>query len=677
MKSVDKMTLGILSHYFRAAAEAMGFVLQRTAHTTFIKESNDFVTALLTPAGEQFAYSVAIGTQGFVGLEYSHFINQLAPWEEGDVAIANCPYLTHGVASHLPDYQMLKPIFVDGTLVAFAWGFLHASDMGGIIAGSILPSAYELYQEGIRIPPVKLYRAGVLQTDIRQFVLTNVRIPDKNWGDLTALLAALGTGEQRVKQAVAKWGLRTVEACRGDLIDYAEARARALIERIPDGEYSFTDYLEDDVISDMPVRIKVKATKEPGGGLHLDFSGTDPQVGAAFNLASNGRHPYLCLAMFGYFRSVDPTLPVNSGLMRPIRITAPAGSVVNATFPASCGVRFALAQTIYGIVQSVLAQALPGMVPALGAGQATILAVSIMDPLSGRRQVTVVQPMVGGSGGRKQGDGIDGCDFSQGALANTPVEAIENEVPIVIRDYRVVPDSAGPGQFRGGLAFQIDFQVFHPDTILTARGMERFRFQPWGLAGGAAGTSGDCWLNPDAPNHKRLGKINSLTLEAHDILRVRTPGGGGYGNAFARDPTAVLRDVQNGVVSIAAARDQYGVVIVDDAATGATLDEAASEELRRNRTAKSDRQFDPGPGRAAHEAIFTAPVADALAELLYSLPSGMRYYAKGKLYASIRALAAAGVTVTATMVSAMKPDLMAAMGLTEKVRLQAASPHGV
>lgn len=672
MKTVDKMTLGILSHYFRAAAEAMGFVLQRTAHTTFIKESNDFVTALLTPEGEQFAYSVAIGTQGFVGLEYSHFINQLAPWEEGDVAIANCPYLTHGVASHLPDYQMLKPIFIDGTLVAFAWGFLHASDMGGIIAGSVLPSAYELYQEGLRIPPVKLYRRGELQIDIQKFVLLNVRIPEKNWGDLSALLAALGTGEQRVKQAVVKWGLETVQAARGALIDYAEARARALIERIPDGEYSFIDYLEDDVISDMPVRIKVKATKEPGGSLHLDYSGTDPQVGAAFNLASNGRHPYLCLAMFGYFRSVDPTLPVNGGLMRPIRFTAPTGSVVNASFPASCGVRFALAQTLYGTVQGVLAQALPGQVPALGAGQATILAVSIMDLVRGRRQVTVVQPMVGGSGGRKQGDGIDGCDFSQGALANTPVEAIENEVPIVIRDYRVVPDSAGPGQFRGGLAFQLDFQVFHPDTILTARGMERFRFQPFGLAGGGAGTSADCWLNPDTPGEKRIGKINSLNLDAGDVLRVRTPGGGGYGDSFKREPAAVLRDVRNQVLSISVAREQYGVVIVNGA-DGPLVDTPATVQVRDSRPTPAFRQFDPGPGRAAHEALFTPAVADALAELLYSLPSGMRYYAKGKMYERIRAQADTGATVTVEMVKAMQPELMASMGLSEAVRAQVAS----
>jgi hypothetical protein len=237
----------------------------------------------------------------------------------------------------------------------------------------------------------------------------------------------------------------------------------------------------------------------------------------------------LCLALFGWLRTVDPTLPVNGGLMRPIRTTAPEGSVVNAQFPAPCGVRFALAQTLYGTLQSILAQALPGQVPALGAGQATILAVSLLDPVRGKRAVTVVEPMIGGSGGRAQADGVDGCDFSQGALANTPVEAIENEVPVLIRDYAVIPDSAGPGRHRGGLAFRLDFQVFHPDTILTARGMERFRFQPFGIEGGSAGTSGDCWLNPGAPGEKRLGKIDVVSLQAGDVVSVRTPGGGGGG----------------------------------------------------------------------------------------------------------------------------------------------------
>ena len=672
---IDRTTLGILAHYFRAAAEAMGYALQRTAHTTFIKESNDFVTALLTPGGEQFAYSVAIGTQGFVGLDYAHLIEQLGPWEEGDVGIANCPYLTEGVASHLPDYQMIRPVFAQGRLVAFAWGFLHASDMGGIVAGSILPGAYELYQEGLRIPPVKLYRRGELQPDIKAFLLANVRIPEKNWGDLGALLAALGTGEQRVRQAVEKWGLPTVEAARDALLDYAETRTRALLDRIPDGEYRFSDYLEDDVVSDMPVRIVLRMTKAPGGDVHLDYTGTDPQVSAAFNLASNGRHPYLCLALFGWLRTVDPTLPVNGGLMRPMRFTAPAGSVVNATFPAPCGVRFALAQTLYGTLQGILAQAVPGEVPALGAGQATILAASLLDPVRARRQVTVVQPMIGGSGGRLQGDGVEGCDFSQGALANTPVESIENEIPILVRDYAIVPDSAGPGRFRGGVAFRLDFQVFHPDTILTARGMERFRFQPFGVAGGGAGSSGDCWVNLGRDGERRVGKINVLHLQAGDVLTMRTPGGGGYGDPFERDPQAVLADVRNGFVGVQAARERYGVVIdggeVDPRATAALRGDPARDaraaEERAVRAARSrvlrGVAFDPGPSRFAHESVFDAAVADAIAALLYGLPSGMRYIAKQQVYAQVRERAGRGESITPATIEAIVPAVRRSLGL--------------
>jgi N-methylhydantoinase B len=656
--AIDPLLLGVFSHYFRAAAEAMGYVLQRTAYTTYVKESNDFATGLLTPSGEHFAYSLACGTTSFVGLSFGAMIEELGPWNEGDVAVTNCPYLSHGVASHLPDYNMIRPIFVEGRLVAFSWGFIHASDMGGIVPSSILPSAHEIYQEGIRIPPVKLYRGGVLQPEVKAFLLANVRIPEKNWGDLNALVAALGTGEQRVRQAAAKWGLDVVVEGTQALLDYAERRARGLIERIPPGTYEFVDYLEDDVVSDMPVRIVTRLTREEAGGLHIDFTGTDPQVGAAFNLASAGRHPYLCYAMLSYFRSLDPTVPFNAGLMRPIRFTAPEGSIVNATPPAACGVRFAVVMTMYGVLQAILAKALPGEVPAIGSGQASIISVSLLDMATGTRHVSVVQPMIGGSGGRADKDGIDGCDFSQGALSNTPVEAIENEIPILIREYSVLPDSAGPGRFRGGMAFRLDFQALQSDATVTARGMERFKFQPRGMHGGGAGATGDCWIDPGKSTARRLGKIDRLTLEESEVMSVRTPGGGGYGNPFERDPALVLRDVLDGLVTIGAARQQYGVVVKDD-----RVDEAASREERASRDGRRP-DFDPGAARAAHEAVFTPAVAGALAEALYSLPSGIRYSAKSRFFNAIRQIASRGETVTPHTIAQLKQEFYSALKVT-------------
>ncbi len=670
--AVDNVMLGVLNAYFRAAAEAAGFTLKRSAHTTYIKESNDYSTALITPRGEQFAYPVALAAQTYIGINFSAVLRALEPWRDGDIAISNCPYLTRGVSTHMADCHMFRPVFVDGRLVAFAWCFIHSSDMGGIVAGSILPSAYELFQEGIRIPPKKLYREGVLQEDVRDFVLCNVRNPDKNWGDMNAMVAALGTADRRVKAAAEKWGLATVEEGQEALIGYAEARARALIDRLPNGEWTFHDYLEDDVVSDMPVRVKLRVTKTGGGNLHLDYTGSDPQIGAAFNLASAGHHPFLCGAVFGFLRTMDPTIPINGGLIRPIRITAPEGSIVNATFPAACGVRYAINQLNYGILQAILAQAIPGSVPAAGAAQATILAISVMDPATGRRRANVIQPMIGGSGARPDKDGIDATDFSLGALANTPTESLENEVALLIRHYGVVPDSGGPGKFRGGLAARLDFEVLQPDAILTARGMDRFKFQPWGLHGGRAGATGDAWLNPDTPRAQRLGKINVLRLNLDEVFSVRTPGGGGYGDPLERSPRRVLEDVRAGFVTPEAARDRYGVVIADG-----KVDEAATQRLRAGlREAGGKRQrdhgpargswpamFDGGEARAAHEAVFTPEVADAMVELLFRVPAAARYYAKQQLFARIRVAAAERGRLTAGDVRAIWSELLPRLGL--------------
>ncbi len=369
-------------------------------------------------------------------------------------------------------------------------------------------------------------------------------------------------------------------------------------------------------------------------------------------------------------RTIDPTVPVNGGLMRPVRITAPEGSVVNSVFPAPVGVRYAITMLVYNTVQGLIAQALPGTTPAAGPGQTTILAISLMEPASGRRQVTVIQPMIGGSGGRNVGDGIDGNDFSQGSLANTPTESVENEVSVLVREYATIPDSAGPGEHRGGLALRLDFQVFHPDTIVTARGMGRFRFQPWGLYGGRAGASGDCWLNPGEEREKQTGKIDMLRLEAGDTFSMRTPGGGGYGDPLDRLPEAVLTDVDDGVVTPEGARRDYAVILTDNG-----VDEEATAKEREHRRGTRPKGaststggagdmslFDVGAARAEYEALFTMEFSDALAECLFTLPAGIRYYAKQKMFARIRAEIDGGGTVTPQSLNALWVEVLTAMG---------------
>ena len=637
LTTIDGVFLGILGNYVRAAAEAAGYTLERTAYTTFIKESQDFTTGLVTPAGEHFGYPTAIGAQSYVGIDFSTYIGALAPWSPGDVGIANCPFATRGVSTHLPDYHLLKPIFAEGELLGFAWAFVHASDMGGMVAGSIQPSAYEIFQEGIRITPTKLYAAGLLDEKVRALLLDNVRIPEKNWGDIGAIMAALGIAEARMVHAVRKWGLPAVRSGRDALMDDAEARARAIIREMPDRSWTFEDYLEDDLVSDIPVRIKLAVSKDgpPGcrDGLHFDYTGSDPQVAAAFNLATNGRHPFLCLAMFGFFRTTEPTIPVNGGLIRPFRFTAPPGSVVNASFPAATGVRYALTQLIFTITLGILAEAFPGQTPACGAGQAAIPAIAVTNPATGERQVTVIQPMIGGSGARPWGDGPEGCDISLGSLRNTPCESLEHEAGLRVLRYDVIPDSGGAGQHRGGTALRLDVRMLYPDAIFTARGMERTRFQPWGLNGGQAGATSDCILNPDTAQARRLGKVNVERLDAGDVISLRTPGGGGHGPPLARDPAHVLSDVLDGFISHRAAADIYGVAI-----TAAVVDEAETARLRTSLLGRpGPASFDLGEGRSQHMRRFPPATLDALAAHLATIPPTLRHRARHAAFAAMRA----------------------------------------
>src|SRR5262249_36514467 len=256
-----------------------------------------------------------------------------------------------------------------------------------------------------------------------------------------------------------------------DLIDYTARKVEALIRRMPPGRYEFSDYIEDDVVTDIPIRLKVALTVAEGG-IHMDFTGSDVQVGSALNVPTGGRaHPFMAVALFNYSITKDPGTPLTAGVLRPIRMTLPAGSVVNPEFPAACGVRYATVLRVYDAVLGALARALPGEIPAASGGQGCMVALALPDLEAGRRHVTVVEPMVGGGGGRPGGDGVAGCDASLGFLKTTPAETLEVEVPtLIVRRYHLVPDSAGAGRWRGGHAVRLDVQVSRPEGLVTARG---------------------------------------------------------------------------------------------------------------------------------------------------------------------------------------------------------------
>src|SRR6185295_2882075 len=262
---LDALTVEILRTYLQGAVEEMAYVVERTAYTTFVKETADFTCGLLNPQGEFFAY----------------------PIELGDVVITNDPYGSAAAATHLPDIHLIKPIFWDGRLVAYGAGFLHSSDVGGMVPASISPRASEIFQEGLRLPPKKLFVRGQVNRDLLDVIMANCRIPEQNWGDLQALVAGLTTGERRMHELIRRFGPDTVDKVMDDLIDYATRKVEALIRRMPAGRYEFSDYIEDDVVTDIPIRLKVALTIRDGE-IHLDFTGSDIQVGSAMNVPTAG-----------------------------------------------------------------------------------------------------------------------------------------------------------------------------------------------------------------------------------------------------------------------------------------------------------------------------------------------------------------------------------------------------
>ena len=300
----------------------------------------------------------------------------------------------------------------------------------------------------------------------------------------------------------------------------------------------------------------------------------------------------MSVALVNYFATRDRTIPLNAGVLRRVRMTLPEGSVVNPKFPAACGVRYATVLESTTRCSARSPRRCPRIFRRPAAVRGCMVALSLPDPAAGRRHVTVIEPMIGGGGGRPARDGVDGCDASLGFLKTTPAETLEAEVPIVVRRFHLIPDSAGPGRFRGGFGVRLDFQVFQPEGLVTARGMERLRFAPWGVAGGTAGATGSVMLNPGTAAEKPLPKIDVLALEPGDVLSVRTPGGGGHGDRFTRPPSHVLADVLSGLVSRERARESYGVVLDGD-----RVDESATTSLRA-------AQLEAAPPRAGTGAVF-------------------------------------------------------------------------
>lgn len=658
----DPALLEIVRNHFSAMCASMCHVVERTSYSSYVTESADYACGLVAPDGSFFAYPKGTGITIFMGLTLARAIEECGGEESmrpGDVIVTNDPYATDGLSTHLPDIHVFKPVFAEGRLVCYAWSFIHAGDVGGSVPTSLTPFATDIQMEGLRIPPVRLYRAGELVDDVRRIIVAASRMPDLLLGDLNCMVAAVNTGEAKVAAACEKFGAQTVRDAAADLVELAEARARAVVARIPDGTYAFEDYLDDDAATDVPVRLAVDLTVA-GEELVLDFTRSDPQVATAFNLITNGsHHPYLYQGIVNYIVSADPFIPINGGLTRPVRIVAPEGTVVNAAWPAAGGLRHPTSMRLYNTVLGALAQAVPQILQAAGGGQACIVTLSVPDEARGGAwSANVVEPMSGGDGGRLGCDGVDGIDHAAGFLRNTPVEMVERRSPVRVLRYELVPDTAGAGEYRGGCAIELAFEPLADRGLVGARGQDRSRFAPWGLAGGEAGSVGGVRVLRGATGEEeRYGKVGMLEVAAGDVVSVRMPSGGGWGDPLERDPERVRADVAAGLVGERAAREVYGVVLARGQG-GPEVDAEATRharaELRTGRPAGDASLYDLGADRRAYEGRWTPEASDELARLAQTVPVARRARRKEQVH---ERLDAAGGPVRARDVRAVWDDV--------------------
>ncbi|MCL2428516.1 MAG: hydantoinase B/oxoprolinase family protein, partial [Alphaproteobacteria bacterium] len=616
---MDPVRTEVMRNRFAAIAEEASNVAYRSAYTTFVKQTQDYQVALANLDGEFFAYPLHAGVTSSVcqnvrGLVDEIGIDNLGP---GDIIISNDPFSGDALCTHTMDIHLIRPVFRDGQPIAFAWAFIHASDIGGAAPGSISPTNYEVFQEGVRIRPSLFYRNGEPNRGLWQFFADNSRIPDLIWGDLEAMMSGLALLDRRTQELCDRYGTEELLASIADVLALSELKSRAAIARLNDGEYEFHEYLEA-FQGEGFIFMQAKMIKH-GETLEMDFSGSDPQVRYALNFTTGTRpHPFLCMPVVNWILTVEPAIPMSGGIIRPIRTHAPRGTFMNATFPAAMGNRWVAVMRVYDAILGCLNQAVTGGIAAAGAGQAGIISLASTDPRSGRRHVSVIEPFVGGSGGRRSGDGVDGIDQPVGFLKSAPVEIVELETPLVIRRFALEPGSPGPGRFRGGHAMRIDIENRSFSSVMTVRGLERFRFQPWGLNGGGAGAHARCILNPGRNTEHEVGRIDVLELSRGDTLRMITPSGGGFGDPFERDPTRVLEEVLDGLLSPDEAQSLYGVVIQDGA-----VDAAATRNARSGPRCPTDL-FTLGCARETLERSWPPAVSAVLALAVSSAPTTVR-----------------------------------------------------
>ncbi len=569
LQTTDPVTREIVKNALMSAADTMALTVVRTARSAVIKHGMDFSTALFTADGQQVAQGLTLPPHlGSMAPALEGVMNAFGDdVEPGDIFANNDPY--EG-ASHLPDIFLFKPIFANDTLMGWSCCIGHQTDIGGRVAGGNACDNIEIYQEGLILPPLKLYAKGELNQAVWRILEKNVRVPEKVLGDVQALLAAVRFGERDFLRLVDDYGFEELKNYMTDILDTTERLTRAEISNLPQGEWEFSDYIDNDGIDPQPIEIHAKL-KIQGDEVFVDFEGTSPQAKGSINpnFAYTKSNVYATLKCV-----MDPAIQSNSGFFRPFNITAPEGCFVNPQHPAPVAARglagFRICHTLFG----ALVQAMPGKIPAAwGGGE---IGVSFGGYDQNRKAWVYLEFMNDGPrGGGPDADGGDGLSSPVLNMANTPIESIEADQPLLIERFGLYADTGGAGQYRGGLGLIRDYRILAEEATFQLRS-DRTVFPPWGVDGGKPGTPTRNYLNPDTALEELPGK-KLMTLKKGDLYRVIQAGGGGYGDPLKRDAFAVLDDVQQEKLSLANARAEYGVVIDPETLE---LELVATETLR-------------------------------------------------------------------------------------------------
>lgn len=518
--TADPIELAIFKSAFHAIAEEMGVALRRTAFSPNIKERRDYSSAVFDGAGGVIAMGDDMPVHlGSMPMSVQAALERLA-LGPGDVAILNDPYAG---GTHLPDITMVMPVFVKGRARAafYVANRAHHADVGGTYPGS-MGLCREIYQEGVRIPPLKLVSGGEVNRSLLDLILNNVRTPREREGDLTAQMGACRVGARRLAELVDKYGLRRVDANIGSLFDYSEALMRSELERLPGGAFTAEDYLDNDGITNEPVKISVTIATEPeDGSISFDFTRSAAQVAGSVNAV----YAITYSAVFYVLRCLLPEeAPASAGLMRPVKLKVPEASVVNAKPPAAvAGGNVETSQRIVDALLRAFEQIMPHKIPAASSGTMNNLTIGGVDPRTGE-PFAYYETIAGGSGATPESNGVSGVHTHMTNSLNTPVEALEYAYPFRVRRYAYRHGSGGAGRFRGGDGLVREIELLGPAQVTLLS--ERRVFAPYGLHGGSDGAKGRASLDGE----ELPGKCN-VQASAAAVLRIETPGGGGWGTA--------------------------------------------------------------------------------------------------------------------------------------------------